>query len=306
MRATLKALVEALLAGSGPAALSRRAFRRRALVLAYHNVLPDGAPPGADRSLHLPLARFREQLDVLARHACVVPLAELLELATATATTTRPRVAITFDDAYAGAVTSALPELERRGLPATMFVTPGMLGGGGFWWDMVQATAGADLPEGFRLEALETGRGEGERVQVLAGLRGLEVAPPPAACRPASEAELARAARWEGLSLGAHTWSHPNLARLERHELPAELGPPLEWLRERFPRAEPWLAYPYGLTGPAVEVAARGAGYRAGFLVSGGWLPVAERNPFQLPRLNIPAGLSRDGFVLRTSGLVPA
>ena len=304
MRATLKALVEALLAGSGPAALSRRAFRRRALVLAYHNVLPEGAAPGADRSLHLPLTRFREQLDVLAAIASVVPLAELLE--PAATTTTRPRVAITFDDAYAGAVTTALPELERRGLPATMFVTPGMLGGGGFWWDMVQAAAGTDLPEGFRQEALETGRGERERVEALAGLRGLEVAAPPAACRPASEAELTRATRWEGFTLGAHTWSHPNLARLERHELPAELGPPLVWLRERFPRAEPWLAYPYGLTGPAVEVAAREAGYRAGFLVSGGWLPVAERNPFQLPRLNIPAGLSRNGFVLRTSGMVPA
>ncbi len=304
MRATLKALVEALLAGSGPAALSRRAFRRRALVLAYHNVLPEDASPGADRSLHLPLARFREQLDVLAGHASVVPLAELLE--PAAATTTRPRVAITFDDAYAGAVTAALPELERRGLPATMFVTPGMLGGGGFWWDMVQAAAGTDLPEGFRLEALETGRGEGERVQALAGLRGLHLAAPPAACRPASEAELARATRWEGFTLGAHTWSHPNLARLERHELPAELGPPLDWLRERFPRAEPWLAYPYGLTGPAVEVAAREAGYRAGFLVSGGWLPEPDRNPFQLPRLNVPAGLSRNGFVLRTSGMAPA
>lgn len=304
MRPRLKALVEALLAGSGPAALARRAFRRRALVLAYHNVLPDGAAPGADRSLHLPLARFRDQLDVLAATATVVPLDELLE--PNAATSLRPRVAITFDDAYAGAVTSALPELERRGLPATMFVTPGMLGGDGFWWDMVQTTAGADLPEGFRLEALETGRGEGERVQTLAGLRGLRVVAPPGACRPASEAELVRATRWEGFSLGAHTWSHPNLARLERHELPAELGRPLDWLRERFPRAQPWLAYPYGLTGPAVEVAAREAGYRAGFLVSGGWLPVAERDSFQLPRLNIPAGLSRNGFVLRTSGLVLA
>src|SRR5690606_2493799 len=192
---------------------------------------------------------------VLASYASVVPLAELL--GPAAAPTTRPRVAITFDDAYAGAVTTALAELERRGLPATMFVTPGMLGGDGFWWDMVQGAAGSDLPEGFRLEALETGRGQGERVQALAGLRGLEVVAPPAACRPAAAAEQALATRWEGLTLGANTWSHPNLARLERHELPADLGPPLVWLRERFPRVEPWLAYPYGLTGPAVEVAAR-------------------------------------------------
>lgn len=304
MRSTLKALVEALVAGCGPAALSRRAFRRRALVLAYHNVLPDGAAPGADQSLHLPLTRFREQLELLAATAQVVPLAEVL--GPQDDAPDRPRVAITFDDAYGGAVTVALPELERRGLPVTMFVTPGVLGGAGFWWDAVHAADGAGLPEGFRREALETGRGEGERVRALAVARGLSLREPAAACRPASEAELTRAARWEGLTLGAHTWSHPNLARLDGHELPAELGPPLDWLRERFPRTEPWIAYPYGLTGPAVEVAAREAGYRAGFLVSGGWLPAAGRNPFRLPRLNIPAGLSRNGFVLRTSGLVPA
>lgn len=301
MRSRFKALLESGLATLGPAALSRRAFRRRALVLAYHNILPDGAAPGADSSLHLPLATFRAQLDALQAVARVVPLGELLA---GPAATDRPRVAVTFDDAYRGAVLAGLPELRRRGLASTMFVTPGMLGQAGFWWDQVRDPATGRLPDAFRADALQAGRGEGERVLALPAARRLERVEPPAFARPATPAEFEAAAGVDPmLTLGAHTWSHPNLARLDRQELAAELEPPLAWLRARFPRVEPWLAYPYGLSAPAVEAAAAGAGYRCAFLVNGGWLPADGGAPLAMPRLNVPAGLSAAGLVLRLSGI---
>src|SRR5207253_4854215 len=58
MRSALKAVVEGLLAHGGAATLARAARRGGALVLAYHNILPDGVPATGDRSLHLARARF--------------------------------------------------------------------------------------------------------------------------------------------------------------------------------------------------------------------------------------------------------
>jgi peptidoglycan/xylan/chitin deacetylase (PgdA/CDA1 family) len=291
-----------LLARSGPAALSRRAFRRRTLILAYHNILPDGAKPAGDRSLHLSRAAFARQLDCLVEYCEVVSLADALAVPPPEASS--PRVVITFDDAYQGAVTVGIDELVHRGLPATLFVAPAFLGGRSFWWDAVGASQEGGLPEPVREAALRECGGKDALVREWARRQSLPMADLPTHTCAASEQELALAAKRPGITLGSHTWSHPNLAVLPAAELPEELDQSLAWLRQRFPNVVEWLSYPYGLTGAAAVAAARAAGYRGGLLVSGGWLPETSREPFAMPRLNIPAGLSTEGFIIRTAGLL--
>ena len=101
----------------------------------------------------------------------------------------------------------------------------------------------------------------------------------------------------------SHNCSHPNLAGLDGPKLQAELARPLEWLRARFDAVTCCVSHPYGSHSPAVETAARAAGYDAGLGLAGGLfsLPAADR--YALPRLNIPAGLSAPGFTVWTSGL---
>jgi peptidoglycan/xylan/chitin deacetylase (PgdA/CDA1 family) len=295
-------MVEKALRYGGPANLARLRARGRALILAYHNIVPDGEPAGGDRSLHLPLGRFAEQLDVLASCCNVVPLESLL--APSPPTDSRPRVAVTFDDAYRGAVTLGIDELARRDLPATIFVAPAFVGGGSFWWDaLAQAGSDGPAPE-VRSRGLEEFRGDDAAIRRWAAESGIPSHPPALPATVATEAELQAACRSPRLTLGSHSWSHPNLSRLDAGALTAELARPLAWLRERFSRVIPWLAYPYGLASPEVERAAANAGYRAAVRVSGGWLPQRVENPFALPRSNVPAGLSTDGFMLRASALV--
>jgi peptidoglycan/xylan/chitin deacetylase (PgdA/CDA1 family) len=104
--------------------------------------------------------------------------------------------------------------------------------------------------------------------------------------------------------LASHTWSHPNLAALEPAELTAELTRPLAWLRDGFPEPLAVLAYPYGRSSPQVEAAAAAAGYRAALRIDGGWLRSGRGRTHALPRLNVPSGLSLQGFRLRTAGLL--
>src|SRR5678816_2862632 len=100
MRKALRGAVEFAMVASGLPVLGRRRRRGDTLVLAYHNVVPDGAEAFGDRSLHLPLSRLRQQLAALEATHEVVSLDEL----ETPARTERPRAAITFDDAYAGAL----------------------------------------------------------------------------------------------------------------------------------------------------------------------------------------------------------
>jgi peptidoglycan/xylan/chitin deacetylase (PgdA/CDA1 family) len=300
IRPVLKHLTEAMLLHGGPAWIARRG-RPGTLVLAYHNVVPDDSPPAGDRSLHLPRSAFAQQLDLLLESVDVVPLAELVGPPATEAA--RPRVAITFDDAYHGAVTIGTEELARRGLPATIFVTPGMLGRQ-FWWDACASPEGG-LDPSLRDDALASMAGRDALVRAGAAERNVPIRQLPEAWRAVTEAELRAASeRSPRLTLGSHTWSHPNLAALAGDELRDELLRPLEWLRARFERAGPWIAYPYGLASDAVARAAEAAGYDAGFLVTGGWMAELPENRLLLPRYNVPAGITLRGFALRVAGVV--
>jgi peptidoglycan/xylan/chitin deacetylase (PgdA/CDA1 family) len=299
VRTGLKQAVEGLLIGAGVAGVSRARVRHRTLVLAYHNVVPDDAPPVGELSLHLSRNRFAAQLDELARHAEVVSLDRVF----APADGRRPRVAITFDDAYLGAVTWGLDELARRGLPATIFAAPGLLAGHAFWWDAL-AQPGGGLSGEVRRHALEDLRGEDEVIRRWAEAQGRRPAALPDYARSASEDQLRAALARGAFTVGSHTWSHPSLGRLSRAEVATELGASRDWLMGRFGSAWiPWLSYPYGHFSPVVTEEAAAAGYRGAFAIEGGWIPAGAWAQYAVPRLNVPAGLSARGFALRAAGL---
>ncbi len=280
----------------------RRLLRNRAVVLAYHNVVPDDWEEGGDRSLHLARRDLVEQLDALQATHDVVPLAALLDRRSPALR--RPRAAITFDDAYEGAVRIALPELARRGLPCTVFTTPGALGGSAFWWDeLAQPRLGLD-PD-VRAIALDSFAGDGAAVRQWARTSGLPPHAAPEFARTATLEELQLAVRTGPVKIAAHTWTHPNLTRVGDDRLAVELRRPLAWLDEHVgAAAAPYVSFPYGLFDDRVVRAAFDAGYVAAFGVDGGWLPRRTDPGLVLPRVNVPAGMSGHGFRLRASGLL--
>jgi peptidoglycan/xylan/chitin deacetylase (PgdA/CDA1 family) len=300
MLKVVKSTAEVALCRSGLARASRRRLGDATVVLAYHNIVPDGEAVRGDRSLHLPRREFARQLDLIRRTHEVVPLESLQERGGTG--TRRPRAVVTFDDACQGAVTVGVEELAKRGLPATIFVAPAFVGGGSFWWDALSGPGGLD--ETVRATALDALRGEDARVRAWAREQGRPVQEVPAHQRGATEEELVAATRAGGIALASHTWSHPNLARLGLDELEGELVRPLVWLRERFGAVIPWLTYPYGMHSPEVERAVADAGYAGALRVEGGIHRGPAHRDYRLPRVNVPSGISIRGFELRTSGLL--
>jgi peptidoglycan/xylan/chitin deacetylase (PgdA/CDA1 family) len=211
---------------------------------------------------------------------------------------------VTFDDAYRGAVNLALPELAKRGLPATVFVPSGLVGSGPFWWDVVADANGGELDQVSRDNLLDTYSGRSEVIVEWASAQWV-IRSLPETCLPATETELSNALFGADVTLGGHTWSHPNLTALEAPVVREELTRSKAWLDERFPdNVLPWFSYPYGLENEMVRASAQEAGYEAAVGITGGWTSHTNTSRYKIPRLSISRDVSRHGFALRLAGLV--
>jgi peptidoglycan/xylan/chitin deacetylase (PgdA/CDA1 family) len=278
--------------------VTHRRVRGKRLILAYHGIIPDGEPPAGESALFIAQRDFAAHLDLLAAEADVVPLDRIDETGDG-----RPRVAITIDDAYRGAVNVGVSELAKRGLPATIFVAPARLNNHVFWWDAL-SHGSPRLDEKLRNYALYKLGGQDERVRAWAARMGIKSCQElPAYAQTATRAELAAALRFSGITLGSHTWSHPNLASLGIAEIVTEVRRSREWLHAEFnQKAIDWLAYPYGLESAQARIAVADASYEGALRVVGGWHHATEVSPFARPRLNIGAGLSVAGLCARLQG----
>src|SRR5688572_16741063 len=278
LKTTVKRAAQRVLVLAGASHFYRAMHRNDTIVLAYHNVVPDHDRAAGDSSLHLSRAQFVAQIEALARTHEIVPLVEVLNARGAP----RCRAAITFDDAYIAALEDAIPDLARRGIPATVFVAPGLLGAI-TWWDAT-ADAGA-VPVWARERALKVFAGDGDAILGSGEFRrmGDNLSE---SMRIGTLEQLYSAARHAGIHIGSHTWTHSNLAMLAPDAVERELASSRDWLRARFPSSfVPWLSYPYGLSSRAVQSQAARIGYAAALRVDGGWCTASSLTErYELPR----------------------
>ncbi len=289
LRSAVRGVAEKLLVQ-----LPRRTSSGDRLILSYHNVVPSSWSPRGDKSLHLPLNKFEEQLRIIRNEAELVPLMELL---TIDAPNDR-RVAITFDDAYASALELGLGACCASGIACTVFVAPSLLDTVPPW-DLLAERG--EWGEAARERFLWQGRGRSNTD--LATPVGRVVDP---AIRIGSAENLLGAVNASGslVSLGNHSMTHANLGALSAPEVEQELADAEKWLRVHAPAARiPVVAYPYGIAPREAANADRDAEY--GLLVSGGWIRAngpGQVDRWRIPRWNVPAGISANGFNIRLRG----
>jgi len=208
----------------------------------------------APSDLSLSPSLFDGHLAWLQEHCQVVALDELVA---APRRTGGPYVAITFDDGYADNRAHAMPLLVARGMTATFFVTAGFL----------------ERDDRVMAHLSEIWHAPRER---LSSLTWSDVG------------ELLSA----GMSIGSHTWSHRNLARLTSDEAEAELVRSREVLEQRLARPVRAIAYPWGKLGRHVTCETFAAARRAGFELGAISLPRAVResdDAMRIPRFGVGA-----------------
>lgn len=245
-------------------------------VLTYHRVAePDQTPHLYPRVTVTPAA-FEAQLRYLEQAFQVVSMKEVIEAVRTGAGFSRRAVLITFDDAYRDFAENALPVLKRYHMPATLFVPTAFPDHPerAFWWDRLYTavehshdlgeilTPAGYLPVGTRAERREVLTVLRDYVKSIAHGEAMqwvdhfcrEVEAPECAGEVLSWDEL-RAVAAEGITLGAHTRTHPMMPQISRGEIRAEIAGSLDDLRREIGETLPIFAYPSGgYTGEVIDI----------------------------------------------------
>lgn len=309
---------------------ARRFNRRRLLVVTYHGLRNRPAPVGTDWSL-LPVEQFERQIDYLAQHYCVRPIDDALVAQRSPGGLMEPTACITFDDGYRSNYELALPCLRARGVPATVYLTTGMIGTERLLWT-IELDLAFQQTEQVSLDLTPLGEGRVRLTSVPARARtARRVIGRLKRLAPAERAPMIEWLRrelsllrvehggafdmmsWEevremedsGLvTFGAHTVNHEILSRLSQADLEAEVSDSVAAVGERVWHRSDTFAYPNGTAADfdsrVVEVVQRAVGTGAVSTIEG--LNDSATHPYAIRRFNIGSDMEFEEFCLLTSG----
>jgi peptidoglycan/xylan/chitin deacetylase (PgdA/CDA1 family) len=260
-------------------------FSDRAVILGYHKI---GEVSDDFYEICVSSKHFSEHLGILRRDYHPICLTEMVSHLK-NGTLPHKSVAITFDDGYADNLLQAKPLLEHFDIPATIFISPGNLGGE-FWWDELERLilTTAKLPESIRssmdgeileLNTNKTGTRKQllkmlyerllmmkaqERDAVLDNLRswaGDTLKAPPAS-RLLQPAEIIQLAGGGLIEIGAHTMTHPILPRLPISEQKKEIQDSKDLLEDILGKPVTGFAYPNGSFNQDTEAVVKESGFQ--------------------------------------------
>jgi peptidoglycan/xylan/chitin deacetylase (PgdA/CDA1 family) len=273
-------------------------------ILAYHRVNDDADPFFPS----LPTETFARHMAHVAETHAVLPVEELVDRLQR-GTLPRNALAITLDDGYKDNLTHAAPVLSRLGVPATVFVATGCIDTGKpTWFDRlamaVKLSPCESLPTPWdetlslatvasRLHTLEALLGQLKRLPEDDFTRTLDALvsdlgePDPALFAGLMLSwDDVRALPRLGVSIGAHTVTHPILSRLTPDRARVEIEESRRMVELGCGRAPRAFAYPNGGPEDYTETTARivqDAGFSCAVTTRFG-LNTRATSPFELRR----------------------
>ncbi len=217
-------------------------------VICHHRIADAGSVAGDRGVVSADAAQLDRQLQRWSRDAEIIRPEEFDE-----ASRRRGRaLLLTFDDGYADALTTALPVLLRHDVRAAFFVTSGYQDDPRpAWWDELAWMARSHGREAHlaawlaRYKALPAERAE-RWLEELGERLGSGRAPHTLAHGCWLGWDGVRALRDAGMTIGAHTHTHPVLARCDGARQEAELRRGAERIHAETGVVPRWLAYPVG------------------------------------------------------------
>jgi peptidoglycan/xylan/chitin deacetylase (PgdA/CDA1 family) len=324
-----KSTAFAIARATGIVSAARRLHRHRLPILCYHSVVEAPVLPWVGYGgLHLPLARFQRQMELVARHYRVRPLPELLAMRQRGESWPAGTLAITFDDGYANNLMGAADVLIALGLPATVFVATEYVGRGeAYWWDELRALLMAGFGREIEVDGwghLDLRNASGVRNALDHGAQRMRAATlaerrvaldqlaarvgeqPTALPRPMTWAEARRAS--SALTFGGHGASHRILDGIPVTEALADVKRCREELERQLPSR--WcdiLCYPEGRSSPEVRDGLPAIGWSAAVTASAPPhredLADAADDILLMPRIGISAAMDDNVFLAQLAGL---
>ena len=281
---------------------------RTLAVVTYHRIDdPDRDPTLEPALVSATPSEFRAQVEELARTHRPISAEELLAAHRTGRRLPSRALLITLDDATADVADVAWPVLRAAGVPAVVFVPTGFPGAlAPFWWDRLRASLTAlaprdvDTPLGaVHLDGASSIDAAAARlrrwvksVPHATAMRWIEHLWDEADCPSVT----ANALDWptlerlagEGLSLAAHTHTHPLLTRVDADQAVSEVRRSRDELRRRAPGSHDVLfAYPSGAWSEDAAAAVERAGIELAFTTDRGVNRAGTSPALALRRINV-------------------
>ena len=279
-------------------------------VLTYHRVDEPNAHPWMDPGLiSASPESFKAQMKYLAANYQVVSAHDVIKAVESEGATALPprAVTITFDDAYCDFAQHAWPVMKQYQIPVTLFVPTAFPDHPerSFWWDRlynaIQSTEKGELETSTGSFPVSTA---GQRVQAYKRIKNhIKTLPNEVAMREVSDLcrklgvssqpncvlgwDALRKLAKEGVTLGAHTQTHPIMTSITLEEMRKEiLGSRQDLLRET--GSEPQVfAYPSGIHDKDAVYAVEEAGFALAFTTERGMNQIRHTDRLRLRRINV-------------------
>ncbi len=244
----------------GPRLLLALSGRQRILVILYHRVSDE-----LRDSVTVGIEQFDRQMALLKARYPIVSIDDVID-GRLNGHSTRPAVAVTFDDGYRDNYDHAVPILLRHKIPCAFFVSTGMMG----------------AERGFAHDREKLGR-----------------------ALPNMTWEQLKHMHELGFTIGSHTVSHLNCAAASEDELRRELLESRDALRDNLGLKRVIFAYPFGkknnMTPRALEIV-REMGFCACLSAYGGYNQAGGIDPFNILRTGIDYKFSDRAFLATVEG----
>lgn len=340
MRIVSPLLKRAVYPSMAAAGIFRRTRRAGLAVVTYHGVLPSGYEPiddALDGNL-VPAETLRRQLRLLRKHYNIISSEDFLAWREGRFTLPERAVFITCDDGLLNCLTDMLPVLQEEQVRCLFFVTGASaeptrstlwyedlfllflrapagkleISGAGIaiqielgsrvqrrsaWWNTVKQLSEFSDPERKSFVLLMYSKIGGEReaaVEASVQSRRFELMTLPELQKLMSS----------GMSIGAHTQSHPMLSRARAPLVREEIMGCKMRLESALGQAVWALAYPFGnpesINASTVQISQE-AGFKAAFVNFGGGLG-ADLPPFALPRVHVTSNMGLGELEAQISG----
>ena len=267
---------------------------RRLAVLAYHAIEDP--------------ERFEEHADLIRRDMAALSQEEAIAAIRGVRGGLPPRsVLITFDDGHRSVLDVAMPILRERGLPAVVFVVPGLLDTTRMLWTAEVASLAARansrasagevgrivrtlkrLPDDERLGAIEQMRSH-DRVEGLSTLQ----------LRREELPTLESA----GIAIGNHSLTHPCLSRCTNTKIWHEVQEAHDVITSAIGHPPTTFAYPDGDCDARVRQIVEASGYEAAFLFDHRLSRTPAPDRFAVSRIRVNSKASAERFQILVNGL---
>ncbi len=291
-------------------------------ILTYHRIAPLSIESRLDPHLISAIPEhFEKQMKHLAKNYYTVSLDEVLNALETKKSLQRNAIMITFDDAYSDFKEFALPVLKKYNLTATIFVPtafpdqPHL----SFWWDKLyhamiftDSTRLNISPFGsFSLATPERSYNNFRKLRRYAKsllysdmLKLINEVSDKLNSRsinqnPVLGWEELRKLTKEGISLGAHTRTHPILTDIPLDQVRKEIRDSLNDLRREIGDIHPVFAYPNGNGSEKIAKILAEEGVVAAFASLRGFNDLDNIDPLKIRRINIARSTSLPLFKLR-------